>query len=215
MQYDQVDKGGAAGGGQLLALFVGFRPLGGLGGGSHVASQTHFYYIGKASFLQSSPPTGHSDIGTKLALGSRSDQGNHPLAGFDGIDHFHNVCLGSNSPKGTVMDTFPAANAFTLIDHTDAVLIVGDSIRWACFLARTFQMGDCIIGTRRTDDLHHIGGIQPGGTLPFRQTNALPNNFSFFINTAAILGPWPGNDLVWKIALPSTYPPKPVEPPPA
>ena len=99
MQYDQVDKGGAAGGGQLLALFVGLRPLGGLGGGSHVASQTHFYHIGKASFLQSSPPTGHSDIGTKLALGSRSDQGNHPLAGLDGIDHFHNVCLGSDGAE--------------------------------------------------------------------------------------------------------------------
>jgi len=75
VQTNQIDKAGAAGGCQLFALPICFRPLRCFGISGHVTAQSDFYQIGKAHFLQSVPPAFESNAFAELSFCRGSKHG--------------------------------------------------------------------------------------------------------------------------------------------
>ena len=66
---------GAAGGCQLFALPICFRPLRCFGISGHITAQSDFYQIGKAHFLQSVPPAFESNAFAELSFCRGSKHG--------------------------------------------------------------------------------------------------------------------------------------------
>ena len=167
MLTDHVDKGRAAGSGHLLAFMQSLQPFLRLRHGGHVAAETDFIAVVKAQLLQGCFPAGVGDICAELSLGCRGQHGDNPLSGLDHLDNVHHKGLGADGAEGAAVDAVSALDALFLINHADAVLIIGNGVHGADLLAGSLQMGDGVVGAglRAQTALLALGRVDIGAAL--------------------------------------------------